>query len=80
MVARKLQQFQYNLKKILFGAFGAWYFLCFLGQVTVPPPRGIGGAIIIQTATVLVFERICYGQGNSKGGGGDKRLLMSAYY
>ena len=30
--------------------------------VTVSAQRGGGGAIIIQTATVLVFERICYGQ------------------
>ena len=29
--------------KIFFGAFGAWYFPCFLGQVTVTPPRGGGG-------------------------------------
>ena len=35
MVAQKLQQFQYNLRKGLFGAFGSWHFLCFLGQVTV---------------------------------------------
>ena len=30
MVALKLHQFQYNLKKFFFGTFGASYFLCFL--------------------------------------------------
>ena len=29
-----------RLVKIFFGAFGAWYFLCFLGRVAVPPQGG----------------------------------------
>ena len=35
-------QFQCNLKKNFFGAFGAQCFLCFLGQVTPPPLWGGG--------------------------------------
>ena len=37
LVALKLQQFQYVLRKIF---FGAWYFLCFFVKVTIPPRAG----------------------------------------
>ena len=52
MGALKLQQFRYNLKKIF---FSAQYFLCFLGQLTVPPPQGGGlqkGGGVTSTAKV----------------------------
>ena len=43
--ALTLQQFQFSLKKNFSCAFGARYFLCFLGPATVPHPEllGLGG-------------------------------------
>ena len=38
MVALKLQQFQYTLKKIFLGRLCAQHSVCFLGQVMPPPP------------------------------------------
>ena len=49
-----------HLVKIFFGAFGAWYFLCFLGQVTVPPQGG----------------GLQKGGGLQEGGGGGSTLLL----
>ena len=37
---KKLQQFQFNAKKISFCTFGPWYCLCSLGEVTIPPSLG----------------------------------------
>ena len=41
-----------RLVKIFFGAFGAWYFLYFLGQVTVPPQGREGGLQGVEGAPI----------------------------
>ena len=56
MVALKLQQPQYNLKKVFF--FGAWYFLCLLGQVT-PPIAGVGGTLLLPHTAPTILLRWC---------------------
>ena len=56
-----------RLVKIFFGAFGAWYFLCFLGQVPVPPPLPEGGGEIAKGGARFIKPNLR----DCKGGGGE---------
>ena len=50
--------------KIFFGAFGGWYFLYFLGHVTVPPPPRLTHAPVTQA-----YGPPPQGEGDCKEGG-----------